>query len=119
MLPLALPIVEALGFRLAYDGACYYGVAQDLLEVFEAFVVCRGQGWFIENVEGLCRREVFVKESEALSALLPRLESLLDETGVAGYAIAPLLSQERWDKFVAGLPFWAGEDHSQPVWSHI
>ncbi|EOD44663.1 putative acyl- oxidase protein [Neofusicoccum parvum UCRNP2] len=103
VLPLALPAVEAIGFRLAYDAAVAHGVPADLLAVFEAGVVLRGASWFAEHL-GLARRDMLAREERALSALLPRLDELLEESGVDRYSSAPVLSRDSWERFVDSLP---------------
>lgn len=103
ILPLALPIVETIGFRLAYDAALAHDISPDLVAVFEAGVVLRGSSWFVEHL-GMKRREILAQEERALSELLPRLDGLIEGSVAKRYSTAPMLSDESWEQFVDLLP---------------
>ncbi|KAK0637763.1 putative peroxisomal acyl-coenzyme A oxidase 1.2 [Lasiodiplodia hormozganensis] len=114
ILPLAQPLVEALGWRLVHDGAAApgSGVDPDLLALFEAGVALRGASWFVENgVEGCgSRREIMAREERAIDRLVGRLDGLLGGLGVEGYlrGRVPILGESEWEGFVGGLPRFEG-----------
>ncbi|KAF4534702.1 Acyl- oxidase protein [Lasiodiplodia theobromae] len=114
ILPLAQPLVEALGWRLVHDGAAApgSGVDPDLLALFEAGVAVRGASWFVENgVEGCeSRRAIMAREERAIDRLVGRLDGLLGGLGVEGYlrGRVPILGEGEWEGFVGGLPRFEG-----------
>lgn len=108
VLPLCQPLVEAIGHRMAYEAAMKAKVDQDLIDMYVANVLKHDASWYIE-FGGLSRRAIAEKEDRAASALLPRLESLLEETGVGPYCQAPIVSQKAWDAFVDTLPHHIGK----------
>lgn len=102
ILPRCQALVEAIGHRMAYEAAVQAGVQPDLLALYEAGVVMLDSSWYVQHA-GLSREAQFNTESHALNAVLPQLEKMLDDTGAEPYVTAPILSQEAWDAFVAGL----------------
>ena len=48
-------------------------------------------------------------EDAALTATFPKLEQYLEATGARPYCVAPIVSDEAWDNFVARLPHFEGE----------
>ncbi|RAH42161.1 uncharacterized protein BO95DRAFT_476084 [Aspergillus brunneoviolaceus CBS 621.78] len=108
LLPQCLPIVEAIGQRMAYEAALDAGVEPNLLALYEAGVVLQDPAWYAEHC-GLSRGAQLDQERRALDALEPRVEELLDGLGVERFCTAPILSAEQMERFVAGLPTF-GED---------
>lgn len=108
ILPLAQPLVEALGWRLVHDGATAHNVDPDLLALFEAGVAVRGASWLVENGVKGCgsRREIMAREERAIDRLVGRLDGLLGGLGVEGYlrGRVPILGEGEWEGFVGGLP---------------
>ncbi|KAJ5383076.1 Acyl-CoA dehydrogenase/oxidase [Penicillium concentricum] len=102
ILPRSQELVEAIGYRIAYDAATETGVHTDLVALYEIWVMLQDQSWFVQHV-GLTREDMFQMEAERLSAVLPRLDALLDATGAEPYCNAPILSQTSWEHFVDQL----------------
>ncbi|KAJ5689860.1 acyl-CoA dehydrogenase/oxidase [Penicillium macrosclerotiorum] len=102
ILPRCKGLIEAIGQRMAYEAASEAQVDPKILALYEAGVILHDSGWYIQNA-GLTREVQFENESRALSDCLPQLEDLLDETGVAEYVNAPILSKESWDEYVSTL----------------
>ncbi|RAH74038.1 uncharacterized protein BO66DRAFT_408499 [Aspergillus aculeatinus CBS 121060] len=112
LLPQCLPIVEAIGQRMAYEAALDAGVEPDLLALYEAGVVLQDPAWYAEHC-GLSREAQLDQEGRALDALEPRVEELLDGLGVARFCTAPILSAERMERFAAGLPTFGEEGNRE------
>ena len=108
ILPLCQPIVEAIGHRMAYEAAVKAKVDPNLLALFVAAVIKHDFSWYVEHLE-LRRRQQQEMEDRALEALLPKLEQLLEATNVKSYCLAPIVSDQAWDKFVESLPCFKGE----------
>ncbi|OKP12452.1 hypothetical protein PENSUB_1912 [Penicillium subrubescens] len=100
--PHCKPIVEAIGHRMAYDAAIAAGVNQDLVALYEVGVVKEDLSWYVEFA-GLKRGRVLEMEHQALDAVLPRLNELLDELDIGAYCTAPIVSQTEWGKFMCEL----------------
>jgi acyl-CoA oxidase len=107
ILPRCQSLVEAIGHRMAYEAALAAGVDSDLLALYEAGVITQDSSWYVQHA-GLTREMQFDRESQAMSAVLPRLEELLDGTGAKEYVDAPILSQEAWDDFESSLELYTG-----------
>lgn len=102
ILPRCQSLIEAIGHRMAYEAALAAGIDADLLALFEADCILQDPSWYVQNAD-LPREAQFERESKALTAVLPRLESLLDGTGAEEYVDAPILSQTGWEAFEASL----------------
>ncbi|KAI0074679.1 acyl-CoA oxidase [Panus rudis PR-1116 ss-1] len=96
-LPRSLPLVEAIGHRMAWEAAKAASVPAPLTDL----------AWYIER--GLVSRKHFARmQSEAFNDVLERLDEYLEATGAAPYAVAPILSESSWDAYVQGLPSFSG-----------
>lgn len=93
---------------MAYEAAREAGVDGDLLALYEAAVLLQAQALYIQE-SGLDVRPEFEKEAVAMDSILPRLNRLLDATGVGSYCTAAIVSDESWDTFVDGLQAFGGE----------
>jgi hypothetical protein len=102
ILPRCQSLIEAIGHRMAYEAAVAAGIEPDLLALFEAGCILQDSSWYVQHAN-LTREEVFERESRALSAVLPRLETLLEGTGAEEYVDAPILSQTAWEAFEDSL----------------
>lgn len=103
VLPLCQPLIEAIGYRIAYDAAVEDGVDGTILDMFVASIVKEDRAWFSE-VGGISRAKQMDLERTAMQALLPRLDDLLSELNVEAYCTAPIISDKKWNKYVQGLP---------------
>ncbi|OQE37980.1 hypothetical protein PENCOP_c009G08686 [Penicillium coprophilum] len=102
ILPRSQDFVHAIGCRIAYEAAVDAGVNTDLVALYESGVMLQDQSWFVQHAS-LTREHMYQIEAERLSAVLPRLDRLLDETGAGPYCTAPIISQALWDQFVDQL----------------
>ncbi|KAJ5614696.1 acyl-CoA dehydrogenase/oxidase, partial [Penicillium herquei] len=102
ILPRCLPLVEAIGHRMAFEAARNAGIDPDLLALYEAGVILQDSSWYVQHA-GIAREEQFERESLALTACLPKLEQLLDGTGAKEFVTAPILSDDAWAEFLSEL----------------
>ncbi|OBZ73615.1 Acyl-coenzyme A oxidase 2, peroxisomal [Grifola frondosa] len=90
LLPLCLPLVQAIGHRMAYEAALDAQVDRALVDLYEANIVSMDSAWYSEK------------------AALPHLEKYLTATAAEEYAVSPILNTKSWDSFLAGLPMYSG-----------
>ncbi|KAI9452338.1 acyl-CoA dehydrogenase NM domain-like protein [Russula earlei] len=102
ILPRSLPLVQAIGHRLAYDAARAARVDEPLLDLFEIASVLQDEAWYVECL-GTTRAELREREARALEAVFPHLEEYLGRMDVAPYVTAPIVSDKRWNRFVDTL----------------
>ena len=114
VLPLCQPLIEAIGHRMAYEAAVKARVNADLIALYVAGVVKYDASWYVEHL-GLGRRSILEMEDRAITAALPHLESLLEETGARQYCVAPIVSDDTWDNFVRNLPHFDGDASLQLI----
>ncbi|KAJ0413496.1 hypothetical protein BJY00DRAFT_296816 [Aspergillus carlsbadensis] len=117
ILPVSLPLVQAVGHRMAYEASLEAGIDPRLLALYESGAMLEDSAWYAEqgNISRAAQREL---EAQAADALLPEMESLISALGVEKYSSAPMSSGERWNEFVAGLESFGGEaslDMMDPV----
>lgn len=108
ILPLALPLVEAVGHRMAYEAALEANIDPRLLNLYESGVVKEDSAWYVEQ-GGLSREVQREMEAQATDALLPQLKDLLLASGVQPYSNAPMTSKALWNDFVSGLLVFSGD----------
>lgn len=108
ILPSCLPLVEAIGHRMAYEAAVAEGVPQYLIDLYVASVVKFDAAWYAEHAK-LGRQAQEDMEMQALDAVLPHLGSLVRDMGMSAHITAPIVSDDRWDRFVDGLEEFEGE----------
>lgn len=108
LLPRCRTIVEAIGHRMGYEAGREAGLPGDILALYEASVMELDMSWYIENGH-ITRAHRSEMESAALDSLLSRLDTLLEETGAAEYATAPMVSRENWTEFMNALPVYSGD----------
>lgn len=104
LLPRAEKIVQSIGHRMAYDAAISAPIPLDkrIADLYLWSTVRLDEAWYSENM-GISSELQFTKEDEALREALPILDRWLDDTGMAPYVSAPIVSQGRWEGFVSGL----------------
>ncbi|KAI3296062.1 hypothetical protein DTO002I6_3745 [Penicillium roqueforti] len=108
ILPLALPLVEAIGHRMAYEAAIDANVDPSLLNLYESGVLKEDSAWYVEQ-GGLSREIQREMEAQAVDVLLPRMNDLLRASGVQPYSNAPMTSKMLWNDFVSGLEVFSGD----------
>lgn len=107
LLPRCRTILEAIGHRMAYEAGREAGLPADLLSMYEVSTVEADLSWYIEN-QLMTRDRHSQMENAAVNSLLPRLESLLEETGMGPYCTAPMVSREKADAFNQTIPSFSG-----------
>ncbi|CAG8100244.1 unnamed protein product [Penicillium salamii] len=107
ILPLCLPLVEAIGYRMAFEAAQEANVDPKLVQLYEAGVIKEDPAWYAEQ-GGLCRDVQREMESQAVDDLLPHLQNIMQESGMQDYCNAPMASKFLWDGFVGRLETFKG-----------
>ncbi|KAF7357181.1 Acyl-CoA dehydrogenase NM domain-like protein [Mycena sanguinolenta] len=107
ILPRCKGLVEAIGQRFFYEAAKEADLEQAVLEVYEAGIVKHSPGWFAIHA-GIDASAQAAREDAAITTAMPHLERWLQWTGAQDYAIAPIMTQAYWDKFVESLPLYNG-----------
>ncbi|KIY50432.1 acyl-CoA dehydrogenase NM domain-like protein [Fistulina hepatica ATCC 64428] len=103
ILPQSQHLLQAIGHRMAYDAAVTQGVEKYIIDLYIASCVTLDPAWYVENMR-LSRWDQRRMESDAVDAVFPHLEELLERTQVAPYITAPIVSDETWATFVDSIP---------------
>ncbi|RAL14815.1 acyl-CoA dehydrogenase NM domain-like protein [Aspergillus homomorphus CBS 101889] len=106
ILPLALPLVQAIGYRMAIEAAIEAGIDPKLRALYQVGIIKEASAWFAEY--GLSRQKQREMEAEAADAVLPDLERLVEETGVEPYCTAPMTSDRLWNDYVGEFETFSG-----------
>lgn len=103
LLPRCRPLIEAIGYRMAYEAARDSGVCPKVLRIFELLCLAAGPGWPMseDNTAIPTFHDDLVK---AYDEVLPEMLQGVQETEVNDYITAPIVSDESWASFVEGLP---------------
>jgi acyl-CoA oxidase len=99
ILPLCVPLMQAIGHRMAHDAAVAASVDPVLIEIYLSSVILSDSAWYSETSDP----EVHLSSSEQLRMQLracakgvARLEEWLEKLEVEPYILAPIVSDERW-----------------------
>ncbi|GJJ05964.1 hypothetical protein Clacol_000151 [Clathrus columnatus] len=104
LLPHCRGVLEAIGYRWAYEAALAKGVSQPIIDLFIASLFELDAAWYSENA-GLPRWEQKNLLLDRATVLYKDLPQLLKSLDVESYVTAPIVSQERWDKYtLSALP---------------
>lgn len=103
IVPQCLPIVEAIGNRLAFDAAVAAGLPQEMITLFVCSVVKSDLVWYTEN-SVLTRADFRHMEDEAIRSARPHLETWVKQLDVEDYITSPIVSGNSWRSFVKSLP---------------
>lgn len=90
------------------EAAVEVGTDPKLRALYQAGIISECSAWFSEQ-GGLSRQEQRQMESQAADAVLPELESLVEETGVQPYCTAPMTSESLWNDYVKELETFSGD----------
>lgn len=112
VLPLALPLVEAIGYRMAIEAAQEANIDPRIIKLYEAGVMKEDPAWYAEK-GGLCRDLQRDMEAQAADDLLPDLKDIMQQSGMQAYCNAPMTSKVLWDEYVAGLETFEGSAPSR------
>jgi hypothetical protein len=93
--------MEAIGVRMAYEAA-HGSLEEDILDLFVASAIRKDPAWYALN-EGLDTVGQVRMEAEAAKKLLPRVDMLLEMLEVEPYVVAPIVSDEKWNRYVDKL----------------
>ena len=102
ILPLCVPLIQAVGHRMAYDAALEASVDPTLIDIYLSSVILSDPAWYSEtNVPSvhLSRSEQLEMQLVACTKGVTRLEEWLDKLEVEPYVLAPIVSKERWDAY--------------------
>lgn len=114
ILPRCTDLVKAIGQRMAYEAAeASDAVSPEMLKLFEAACMMEDPGWYVQHKK-MSTSAIHRLHAEAVSALLPKLDAMLQETHAAPWATAPILREQDWEDFLGGLPSFSSGD-STPV----
>lgn len=108
MLPICLPLVQAIAHRMAREAAREAQIDSRLISLYESGVILEDSAWYTEQ-SGISRRVQREMEAQAADSLLPDLEKLVTSSGVAPYSNAAMTTASRWNEFVSGLQTFVGE----------
>ncbi|KAF4279588.1 hypothetical protein CNMCM8057_004439 [Aspergillus fumigatus] len=108
ILPLSLPMIQAIGHRMALEAAKDANIDSNLCALYESGVILEDSAWYTEQ-GGISRRVQREIEAQAADTLLPDLERLVYETGAGPYSSAPMTSEPLWNTFVSELETYSGE----------
>ena len=108
ILPLSLPLIEALGYRMAFEAARDASIDWKLMALYESGVIKEDSAWYAE--QGAISRQVQQEmEAQALDALLPNLADLVQETGAQPYSNAPIACERLSNEFISELQTFSGD----------
>ncbi|KAF3405019.1 Peroxisomal acyl-coenzyme A oxidase 3 [Talaromyces pinophilus] len=108
ILPLSLPLIQAIGHRMALEAAREANIDPKLINLYESGVILDDSAWYTEQ-GGMSRLAQKELEAQAADALLPEMEKLVHNTGAAPYSSAPMASEKGWNVFVSELETFEGQ----------
>ncbi|KAF9240048.1 acyl-CoA oxidase [Melanogaster broomeanus] len=107
ILPQAEPAIEAIGHAMAYSAGLRSGLPRPILDIYECAVIRRDPAWYSENA-GLTRIDQRIREDEAVTSVIPNLETYLDDLNIEEYVSAPIVSDEAWKAYYGAMPVFTG-----------
>lgn len=118
LLPQCQSLIEAIGHRLAYDAAVERRVDSAVIDLYVANVISLDPGWYVEH-KGISGWKQKTMVLDAATALVPRLEELLERLDVEAYVTAPIVSDEKWNAYTMSLdtfgePQACSPTHTEP-----
>ncbi|KAF4999984.1 hypothetical protein FDECE_11332 [Fusarium decemcellulare] len=109
LLPQCTNLVKAVGHRMAYEAAeASNTVSTEILELFETSCILQDSSWYVEHKK-LTMSRMHKRHAEALKALLPKFDMMLEQTRAAPWVTAPILKEADWDDFIEGLPTFSNK----------
>jgi len=115
VLPLCVPLMQAIGHRLAYDAAIEASVDPALIDIYLASVILSDSAWYSEAddpVIRLSRSKQLEMQLGVCTRGVARLEEWLDKLEVEPYVLAPIVSDEKWDAYEQTLETFGGSQGS-------
>jgi len=100
ILPLCVPLIQAVGHRMAYDAAIEASVDPVLIDIFVASVILTDSAWYSEATDPavhLSRSEQSEMQLNACKKGVGRLEEWLAKLEIEPYVLAPIVNEEKWE----------------------
>lgn len=111
ILPLCVPLIQAIGHRMAYDTAIEASVDQNLIDIYLSSVILSDPAWYSEVNDPsirLSRSEQLGRQLAACTEGVARLDEWLDKLEVEPYVLAPIVSDEKWEAYEQTLETFEG-----------
>ena len=102
ILPLCVPLIQAIGHRMAYDSAIEASVDPTLVDIYLASAILSDPTWYLETGDPsihLPRSEQLEMQLAACTKGVARLEEWLEKLEVEPYVLAPIVSEEKWNSY--------------------
>ena len=99
ILPLCVPLIQAIGHRMAYDAAMEASVDPTLINIYLSSVILSDPVWYSEAHDPevrLSNSEQLEMQLDACTKGAARLEEWLEKLEVEPYVLAPIVSEEKW-----------------------
>lgn len=118
LLPLSLPLVRAIGQRMAYEAAkdaIVHGndhgpsMTPQVLALYELTCIMEDQSWYVENGI-MSRRALLDRDVDAMNSMLPLLEGMINDPAVDAFVRAPMVGQDGLATFFSRLPLFQGPE---------
>ncbi|KAF9650305.1 acyl-CoA dehydrogenase NM domain-like protein [Thelephora ganbajun] len=120
ILPLCVPLMQAVGHRMAYDAAIEASVDPTLIDIYLSSAILSDPAWYSETSDPavhLSRSEQLEMQLNACTKGVARLEEWLDKLEVGPYVLAPIVSEEKWDAYEQTLEtFGRSQDPSDDAY---
>jgi acyl-CoA oxidase len=87
---------------MAYDAAVAAGVDDAVIKLFVASVVRLDESWYVEAL-GMDRAEQRRMLVDAVDAIFPRLDNMLETMGADPYITAPMVAADTWTTYLSSL----------------
>ncbi len=94
VLPLCQPLIEAIGYRIAYDAAVEDGIDEAILNMFVASIIREDRAWFSE-VGGISRAKQMDSERNAMEALCYHVSTISSQAWTLMITVLPQLYRTR------------------------
>ncbi|KAK5994333.1 Peroxisomal acyl-coenzyme A oxidase 3-like protein [Cladobotryum mycophilum] len=112
LLPRVRKLVQATGHRMAYEAASTSDkVTPEMLRLYETTCILEDPSWYVEN-KSMKSGDLYKLHAEAVRALLPSLDKMLEDSAAAPWATAPILDEGRWLEFIDRLPAFSSSSSS-------
>lgn len=115
ILPLCVPLMQAIGHRMAYDAAIAASIDPTLIDIYLASAILSDPAWYSEANDPtvhLSGAEQLEMQLDACTRGVARLEEWLDKLEVEPYVIAPIVSEEKWDAYELTLEMFGGSQNA-------
>ncbi|KAI1146226.1 acyl-CoA dehydrogenase/oxidase C-terminal [Nemania diffusa] len=101
LLPLSLRL--AAKDSMVHGNDHGFGVAPQVLALYESTCVMEDQSWYVENGI-MSRRALLDRDADAVASMLPLLEGMINDPAVDAFVSAPMVDQDRLAAFFSTLP---------------